>query len=64
MLARLLHRIARAGQVALHALRRRRLAATRPAAPAVLAGALADLARSKGQVVRDAAAQPPGAGAT
>ncbi len=53
MLARLLRRIARAGQSALHALRHRLLAAARPAAPAVLAGALIDLARSKRELVAE-----------
>ena len=51
MLARLLHRIARAGHTALQAIRRRVLAATQPAPPVVVAGALADLARSKGELV-------------
>ncbi|HET8630690.1 MAG TPA: hypothetical protein VFL91_25005 [Thermomicrobiales bacterium] len=53
MFTRLLHHITRAGHRAFHTLRRRLLAATRPAAPAVLAGALADLARSKGELIAE-----------
>ena len=53
MFARLLHHITHAGHRALHALRRRLLAATRPAAPAVLAGVFADLARSKGELIAE-----------
>jgi hypothetical protein len=49
MIARLLHHITRAGQTILQALRRRVLAAMRPAPPLVVAGVLADLARGKGE---------------
>jgi putative transposase len=53
MLARLLHHLTRAGHAALRAMRRRVLAATHPAPPVVVAGALADLARSKGELVAE-----------
>ena len=46
MLARLLHRVTRTAHTVLQALRRCLLATMQPAAPVVLAGALADLARS------------------
>ena len=53
MLARLLDCLPRAGRSALQTLRRRLAAATRPAAPAALAGALADLARSEGELIAE-----------
>src|SRR5436305_1922901 len=53
MLARLLHRAASTARAAWQALRRRLLAATTPAAPALIAGAIADLARSKGELVAE-----------
>jgi len=53
VLTRLLRRVAHAGRTALHAFQRRLAAATRPAASAVLAGTLADLTRSKRQLVAE-----------
>jgi putative transposase len=53
MLARLLRRVSRAGCAVLHALRRRLVAATKPAAPTVLAGSVGDLARSKTELVAE-----------
>ena len=53
MLARLLHRVTGTGHAALQALRRRLLAATRPAAPMLVTGALADLTRSKPELVAE-----------
>ncbi len=47
MLARLLCRVTGSAGAALQTLRRRLLVATKPAAPTLVAGALADLARSK-----------------
>jgi hypothetical protein len=53
MLARLPHRGASTARAALQALRRRLVAATKPAASALIAGAIADLARSKGGLVAE-----------
>ena len=53
MLARLWHRAASTARSAVQALRRRLLAATKPATSALIAGALADLARSKGELVAE-----------
>ena len=53
MLAHLLHRAASTARFALQALRHRLLAATKPAAPTLIAGAIADLARSKGELVAE-----------
>src|SRR3954452_20052002 len=53
MLARLVRRVLGTGRAALAALRRRGLAATRPAALVLIAGALTDLARSKPELVAE-----------
>ncbi len=53
MLARLVRRVLGAGRAALSALRRRVSAATKPAAPLLIAGALADLRRSKPELVAE-----------
>jgi hypothetical protein len=53
MLARLLCRVTCTGRAALQALRRRLLTATKPAAPTLVAGALADLLRSKPELVAE-----------
>jgi putative transposase len=53
MLARLLCRVTCTARAALQALRRRLLAATKPAAPTPAAGALADLVRSKPELVAE-----------
>src|SRR3954452_10186553 len=53
MLARLVRRVLGTGRAALAALRRRGLAATRPAALVLIAGALADLRRSKPELVAE-----------
>ncbi|MDP9373774.1 MAG: integrase core domain-containing protein [Chloroflexota bacterium] len=53
MFARLLRRIVRIGPVTLQAFKRRLVAVTRPAAPTLIAGALADLTRSKPQLVAE-----------
>ncbi len=53
MLARLLRRVRDTGRAALSGLRRRVLAATRPAAAIPLAGVLADLQRSKSELVAE-----------
>jgi hypothetical protein len=53
MLARLVRRVLGAGRAALSALRRRVSAATKPAAPVLMAGALADLRRSKPELVAE-----------
>ncbi len=53
MLARLLRRVTRTARAALQALHRRLLAVTKPAAPTVIAGALADLARSTPELVAE-----------
>ncbi|MDP9373385.1 MAG: hypothetical protein M3Q65_13210 [Chloroflexota bacterium] len=53
MLARLLRRVAHAGRATLHAVHRHLSAATKPIAPTVLAGALADLTRSKPELVAE-----------
>ena len=53
MLARHRHHAASTARAALQALRRRLLAATKPAAPPLLAGALADLLRSKPELVAE-----------
>ena len=53
MLARLLHRVTGTARTALQALRGRLLAATKPAAPTLIAGAVADLARSKEELVAE-----------
>ena len=53
MLARLLCRVTGSARAALQALRRRLLVATKPAAPTLVAGALADLARSKPELVAE-----------
>jgi len=53
VLARLLHRVLGTGRAALHALRHHLLAATKPAAPVLIAGTLADLARSKSALVAE-----------
>src|SRR5215216_274346 len=50
---RLLHRLLAAGRAAAQAVRRRLLAATRPAAAPLLTGALADLARTKPELVAE-----------
>ncbi len=54
MFTRLVRRIVSSGRVALQALTRCLVAVTRPAAPTLIAGALADLTRSKPQVVAQA----------
>ncbi len=53
MPAQFLWRVARAGRDALRAVRSRLVAATKPAAPSVLAGTLADLARSKTDLIAE-----------
>ncbi len=53
MLARLVRRVLGAGRAALSALRRRVSAATKPAAPILIAGALTDLRRSKPELVAE-----------
>ena len=53
MLAQLLHRVARRGRAALHALRCRFLAITKPGVPTPLPGALADLVRSRPELVAE-----------
>src|SRR5919199_86808 len=53
MYSRLLHRLLTAGQAAALALRRRLVAATRPAAAPLLTGALADLARTKPELLAE-----------
>ena len=53
MLARLRHHVASTTRAALRALRRRLLAATRPAAPPLPAGTLAELLRSKPELVAE-----------
>ncbi len=53
MLARLLRRVLATGRAALSGLRRRALAATKPATIAPIAGALADLRRSKPELVAE-----------
>ena len=50
---RLLHRLLAAGRDAARALRRRLAAATRPAAAPLLAGTLADLARTKPELLAE-----------
>jgi len=49
----LLHRLITLGRAAMHGLRRRLLAATRPTAAPLIAGTLADLARSKPALVAE-----------
>ena len=53
MLARLLHRVSCTGRAAFQALRRRLVAATKPAIPTLIAGALIDLVRSKPELVAE-----------
>ena len=53
MFTRLLRRIVSSGRVALQTLNRCLVAVTRPAAPTLIAGALADLTRSKPQLVAE-----------
>ena len=53
MLAPLLRHVTRTAHAALQALRRRLLAATQPAAPPLVAGTLADLLRSKPELVAE-----------
>jgi transposase InsO family protein len=53
MLTRFLRRVAHAGRTALDAFQRRLAAATKPAASAVFTGTLADLTRSKRQLVAE-----------
>jgi putative transposase len=53
MLAHVLHRIVRVAHNLAQQLERRLLAATKPAAPGVVAGTLADLARSKPALVAE-----------
>ncbi len=53
MPGRLLHRLIRLGRAAAQSLRRRLLAATRPAVAPLAAGTLADLARSKPALVAE-----------
>ncbi len=50
---RLLHRLLAAGRAAARALRRRLRAATRPAAAALLTGTVADLARTKLELIAE-----------
>src|ERR671933_1228092 len=50
---RLLHRLLAAGRAAAQGLRRRLAAATRPAAAPLLTGALADLARTKPELLAE-----------
>src|SRR5437870_1638456 len=51
MLVRLLRDVTRSAHAALQAFRRRRLAATTPAAPRLVTGTLADLLRNKRELV-------------
>ena len=53
MLARLLHRLTRTGRTALQALRRPLLATTKPSTAALIEGTLADLVRSKPELVAE-----------
>jgi transposase InsO family protein len=53
MLARFFQRVASTGRAALRALHRRLMASTTPPAATILAGTLADLARSKGELVAE-----------
>ncbi len=53
MLGRLLREVTRTAHAALQALHRRLLAATKPAAPQLVAGTLADLLRSKPELVAE-----------
>lgn len=53
MFAQFLRRVIGGGHAALHALRRRLVAVMNPAATAPLAGALADLVRSKPELVAE-----------
>ena len=53
MLGRLVRHVIRIGRVAWQALNRRLVAAARPAGPMLIAGALADLTRSKPQLVAE-----------
>jgi putative transposase len=53
MLARLLHRVTATGRAIVQALRRRLVAATSPAAPTLVAGALTDLVRSRPALVAE-----------
>ena len=53
MLVRLLRRVTGSARAVLLVVRRRLLAATKPAAPTLVAGALADLARSKPELVAE-----------
>jgi hypothetical protein len=53
MPVRLLHHLIALGRAAAHGLRRRLLAVTRPAAAPVVAGTLADPARSKPALVAE-----------
>jgi len=53
MLARLLRHVLDAGRAALSGLRRRVLAATKPVTAVPLVGALADLRRSKSELVAE-----------
>ena len=50
---RLLHRLLAAGRAAAQALRRRLLVATRPAAAPLVTGALADLVRTKPELLAE-----------
>ena len=53
MWTRLLHRLLAAGRATAQALRRRLLAATRPAAEPLLTGTVADLVRTKPELVAE-----------
>jgi len=53
MFAQFLRRVACAGRAALRAVRGRLAAATKPAAPTILAGTLADLARSRPDLIAE-----------
>jgi putative transposase len=53
MLAYLRHHIVRLGRILAHALNRRIIAATKPAAPALVAGTLTDLLRGKPALVAE-----------
>ena len=53
MCSRLLHRLLAAGRATAQALRRRLAAATRPAAAPLATGTLADLARTKPQLIAE-----------
>ena len=53
MLGRLLREVTRTAHAALQALHRRLLAATKPAAPQLVAGTLADLRRSKPELAAE-----------